>query len=90
MESIGLTQGKKRDIMKKQDQKKRYLSVEEREAEILLRVDLGVRGKLNYLVDEFKDVFPNTLPKGRTPKRHIVHEIRTEEDAKPLVGHHSV
>ena len=42
-----------------------------------------VRGKLKELVDEFKDVFPDTLPKGRPPKRDIVHEIRTEEGAKP-------
>ena len=42
-ESIGLTEGKKRDLMKKTGPKKRFLSVEEREAEILERVDPGVR-----------------------------------------------
>ena len=69
--------------MKKTGPKKRFLSVEEREEEILSRVDLGVRGKLKELVDEFKDVFLDMLPKGRPPKRDIVHEIRTEEGAKP-------
>ena len=83
-ESIGLTEGKKRDLMKKIGPKKRFLIVEEREAEILERVDPGVRGKLKELMDEFKDVFPDTLPKGRPPKRDIVHEIRTEEGTKPL------
>ena len=82
-ESIGLTKGKKRDLMKKTGPKKRFLGVEEREEEILSRVDPGVRGKLKELVDEFKDVFPDTLPKGPPPKRDIVHEIRTEEGAKP-------
>ena len=82
-ESIGLTEGKRRDLMKQQGPKKRFLSVEEREAEILSRVDLGARGKLKELVDEFKDVFPDTLPKGCPPKRDIVHEIRTAEGAKP-------
>ena len=82
-ESIGLTEGKKRDLMKKLGPKKRFLSVEEREEEILSRVDPGVRGKLKELVDEFKNVFPDTLPKGRPPKRDIVHEIRTKEGAKP-------
>ena len=62
-ESIGLTEGKKQDLMKKQGPKKRFLSVEEREEEILSRVDPGVRGKLKELVDEFKDVFPDILPK---------------------------
>ena len=83
LESIGLTEGKKRDLMKKTGPKKRFLSVEGREAEILESVDPGVHWKLKELVDEFKDVFPDTLPKGRPPKRDIVHEIRTEEGAKP-------
>ena len=82
-ESIGLTEGKKRDLMKKLGLKKRFLSVEEREEEILSRVDPGVHGKLKELVDEFKDVFPDTLPKGRPPKRDIMHEIRTEEGVNP-------
>ena len=60
-----------------------FLSVEEREKQILEKVSPDVRGKLKELVDEFKDVFPDTLPKGRLPKRDIVHEIRTEEGAKP-------
>ena len=80
-ELIGLREGKKRDLMKKLGPKKRFLSVEEREEEILSRVDPGVRGKLKELVDEFKDVFPDTLPKGHPPKRDIVHEICTEEGA---------
>ena len=84
-ESIGLTEGKKRDLMRKTGPKKnfQFLSVEEREQQILEKVSPDVRGKLKELVDEFKDVFPDTLPKGRPPKRDIVHEIRTEEGAKP-------
>ena len=75
--------------MKQKGPKKRFLTVEEREQEILERVSPDMRGKLKELVDEFKDVFPDTLPKGRPPKRDIVHEIRTEEGAKPRVGHHT-
>ena len=44
-ESIGLTKGKKRDLMKKTGPKKHFLSVEEREAEILERVDPGVHAE---------------------------------------------
>ena len=47
------------------------------------KVSPDVRGKLRELVDEFKDVFLDILPKGRPPKRDIVHEIRTEEGTKP-------
>ena len=82
-EAIGLTEGKKRDLMKKLGPKKRFLSVEEREEEILSRIDPGVHGKLKEHVDEFKDIFPNTLPKGCPPERDIVHEICTEEGTKP-------
>ena len=84
-ESIGLTEGKKRDLMRKTGPKRnfQFLTVEEREEQILHKVSPDVRGKLKELVDEFKDVFPDTLPKGRPPKRDIVHEIRTEEGAKP-------
>ena len=83
LESIGLTKGKKRDLIKKQDPKKCFISVEEREEGILSRVDLDVRGKLKELVAEFKDVFLDTLPKRRPPNRDIVHKIRIEEGAKP-------
>ena len=56
--------------------------VEGREAEVLLRVNPDVRGKLKEIVDEFKDIFPDTLTKGSPPKRDIVHEIRIMEGAK--------
>ena len=73
--------------MKKLDPKKRFLSVEERKEQILSNVSPDVCGKLKKLVDEFKDLFPATLPKGRPPKRDIVHEIRIEEGRNPQVGH---
>ena len=88
-ESVGLTEGRKRDLMKKQGPKKRFLTVEEREKEILERVNPDMHGKLKELVDEFKDVFPDTLPKGRPPKRDIVHEFAPRKARNPQVGHHT-
>ena len=61
IESIGLTEGKKRDLMKKTSPKKKFLSVEEREAQILEKVSPEVRGTLKELVDEFKEVFPDKI-----------------------------
>ena len=87
-ESIGLTEGRKRDLMKKLGPKKRFLSVEERKAEILSRVNPDVHGKLKELVDEFKDVFPDTLPKGRPPKRDM--RFAQRRVLNPLVGHHTI
>ena len=88
-ESIGLTEGKKRDLMKQTGPKKRFLSVEEREAQILERVDPGVRGKLKELVDEFKDVFPDTLPKGRPPKGTLFTRYAQRRARNPQVGRHT-
>ena len=75
--------------MKKLGPKKRFLNVEEWEEEILLRVDPDARGKLKGLVDEFNDVFPDTLPKRRPSKRDTVYEIRTKQGPKPPVGYHT-
>ena len=45
-ESIELKEGKKRDLMKKSGPKKRFLSAERREEEILSRVDPSIHRKL--------------------------------------------
>ena len=88
-ESIGLTEGKKWDLMKKTGPKKRFLTVEEWEKDILERVDPGVRGKLKELVDECKDVFPDTLPKGRPQKGTSCMKFAPKRARNPLVGHHT-
>ena len=86
-ESIGLTEGKKRDLMKKQGPNKCFLGVEEREEEILKKVNPDVHEKLKELVDEFKDVFPDTLPKGRPKKWTSFMRFTPRRVQNPLVGH---
>ena len=88
-ESIGLMEGKKRDLMKKLGPKKRFLSVEEREEQILSKVSPDVHGKLKELVDEFKDVFPDTLPKGRPPKRTSCMKFAPRRARNHQVGQHT-
>ena len=82
--SQGLTEKKKRLIMKEVGPKKRFLTVEEREKEVLSGVAQEQREKLREIIEEYRDVFPNALPKGRPPKRDIVHEINTEPGAEPV------
>ena len=82
--SQGLTERKKRLIMKEVDPKKRFLTVEEREQEVLFGVAPEQRDKLREIIEEYRDVFPSTLPKGRPPKRDIVHEINTEPGVEPV------
>ena len=76
--SQGLTEKKKRLIMKEVGPKKRFLTVEEREQEVLFGVAPEQRDKLREIIEEYRDVFPSTLPKGRPLKRDIVHEINTK------------
>ena len=42
-----------------------------------------VQRELNQLLEEFKDLFPEQLPKGRPPKLEVEFEIKTEEGAVP-------
>ena len=85
-ESIGITASKKRDLMKKICPKKRFFSVEEREEEILSRVDPDVHGKLKELVEEFKDPFPDTLRKGIPPKRKLYIKFAQKRVPNPQVS----
>ena len=64
--------------MKEVGPKKRFLTMEEREQEVLSGVSSEQRDKLWEIIEEYHDVFPSTLPKGRPPKRDIVHGINTE------------
>ena len=79
----GLTEKKKRDIMKASGPKKEFLSVKEREEEILERVQPEFQGKLREIVEEYREVFPEKLPKGRPPKRDVEHVIETDPAAEP-------
>ena len=76
--------------MKKLGPKKCFLSVEEREAEILPRVNPNVLGKLEELIDEFKGVFPDTLPKGRPQKGKLYMRFGQRRVLNPLVSHHTI
>ena len=75
--------------MKKIGPKKRFLNVEEREAQTLERVDPGVRRKLKERVDEFKDdsrthCLRDVPQKGTSFTRYAQRRARN-----PLVGRHT-
>ena len=42
-----------------------------------------VQRELNQLLEEFKELFVEQLPKGKPPKREVEFEIKTEEGAVP-------
>ena len=63
--------------------KKSFLTVEERKEEIFQKVQPERRDILQRIVDEYKEVFPDRLPKGHPPKRDIEHHIETIPEAEP-------
>ena len=69
--------------MKATSPKKSFLTVEERKEEIFQQVQPEHRDTLRSIVAEFKEVFPNRLPKGHPPKRDVEHHIETIPGAEP-------
>ena len=63
--------------------KKDFVTVEEREQQVLQSVLATHRKDLKLLIDEYKDVFPEKLPKGVPPKREVQHVIDVEPGSKP-------
>ena len=48
--------------------------------------DAHHREELNDMLADYKDVFPDELPRGLPPKRTVEMAINLEENAKPKVG----
>ena len=69
--------------MKLKGPKKEFISIQEREQQIIDAVPAEYRQNLQELVKAFRDVFPETLIKGRPPKTDIEHDIQIEEGSKP-------
>ena len=66
-ESQGLIEKKKkRELMRASGLKKEFLSIKEREEEILERVQPEFRGRLRKIVDEYRNVFSREIAKGST------------------------
>ena len=76
-------EGENRKEVKLKVPKKDFKSVQEREQELVQSFDPSYPLQLQTLVKEFRDVFPETLPKGRPPKRDIEHAIKVETGSKP-------
>ena len=55
----------------------------EREQEVLNSVPKSHRGKLEQIIKEYRDVFPEQLPKGIPPERAVEHSIKIEPGSKP-------
>ena len=79
----GRTEINKRLINKQKGPKKDTISVAQREQQVLDNVPVHHRGKLEKIIQEYRDVFPEQLPKGIPPARVVEHSIPIEPGSKP-------
>ena len=63
--------------------KKDIISVAQRESEVISQVLAVHRGKLEKIIHEYRDIFPEQLPKGVPPLRVVEHIIKVEPGSKP-------
>ena len=79
----GMSEGTKRSINKRVGPKKDIITVAEREQEVLASVPVCHRERLEHIIQEYHDVFPEQLPKGIPPARAVEHTIKIEPGSKP-------
>ena len=80
----GMTQRVKREQMKAKGAVRKTPPVAETRKKICSEAPKAIQRELNQLLEEFKELFHEQLPKGRPPKREVEFEIKTEEGAVPL------
>ena len=66
-----MTEGEKRKINSETDPQKDIITVVERERQVLNSVPDNYRKDLESLIKEFRDIFPEKLPKGAPPSREV-------------------
>ena len=79
----GMTHRVKGEQMKLKGPVRKAPPVAETRKRICSEVPKGIQKELHQLLEEFTDLFPEQLPKGRPPKREVEFEIQTEEGAVP-------
>ena len=78
-----MTQQQKRDQMKLKGPVRKAPPIAETRKKLCSEAPRNVQKELHQLLEEFSDLFPEQLPKGRPPKREVEFEIKLEEGAVP-------
>ena len=81
----GITEGQRRKINKEPGPKENIISVKEREQKVLNSVPIVYRESLEKVIQKYRDVFPEKLPKGIPPNREVQHRIEIEPDSDPPI-----
>ena len=78
-----MAKGYKHRINKETGPKKDFPSTEEIFQQVIAKAQEECQGELRNIIEEYKDVFPEKLPKGRPPRREIEHSIELETGTQP-------
>ena len=84
----GRTEGAKTQEMKMKSPEKHFKSVQEREQENIQSVDPTYHQTLHEIFQKYRDVFPETLPKGRPQKGKLNMKPKLLKAQNPKAGHH--
>ena len=79
----GITQKVKQQMMKEKGAIRKASPIHETRSKMCAEAPISIRTELQGLLEEYADLFPEQLPKGRPPKRIVEFEIETEEGAIP-------
>ena len=79
-----MTQQWKWDQMKLKGPERRAPPIAETRNKLCSEAPRNVQKELHQLLEEFSDLFPEQLSKGRPPKQEVEFEIKLEEGAVPL------
>ena len=79
----GRTEGHRKKINKESGPKKNIISVKEREQEVLNSVPIVYRESFEEIIQKYRDVFPEKLPKGAPPNREVQHQIEIKPGSDP-------
>ena len=79
----GMTEDERRKINKDSGPKKDLIFVKEREQEVLNGAPKIYREPLEKMIQKYRDVFPEKLPKGVPQNREVQHRIEIELGSNP-------
>ena len=84
----GMTEGQKRKINQDIGPQKNFISVADRERQVLESIPKSHREGLEKLIQEYRDLFPEKLPQGIPPSREYNITLRSSQAVNPLTDHH--
>ena len=79
----GMTQRFKHDLMKEKGAVRAAPPMEQTRSKICSDAPRKIRDALSRMLQEYEDLFPEKLPKGRPPKRAVEFEINIVPEATP-------